>query len=251
MERDGKHPCQGQFLTTMCGIIGFVGANHQHNRDLIKALFLQLSLRGTHATGYASTNDLGVLHLVSAPGNAENFVNNRLKFLSGDNIKLVGHTRYSTSDLQWNQPLENDSRAIVMNGVISQEHPTYWPKPTDSTEYVTGNDAEVALRYAEAGLRGDMAGSWAICELEAEGNLHVYRNGFRPLWWGLGDDFVVASSTADSLLRCGVTRIEQVSPGCVFKLEDNYTVSLVDCFQQSSDLQPQLNNLFPDLQCHV
>lgn len=219
----------------MCGILGFVGANHQHNRDLIKALTLHLSLRGIHATGLAWLNDETGLRVLSAPVSAQEFWDKSEIHYGAGTLKVIAHTRYSTSDLRWNQPIADDTAAIVLNGVVSQEPPEKWPTPHANCIYATGNDAEVALEFIKAGQLQNLPGSWAICVLDSKTRqLRFWRNAYRPLWFHRGADFWVVSSTADSLLRCGLTSIQ-----------------MVPVFQAGFDLQPSLNSLWPDLQCSI
>lgn len=204
----------------MCGILGFIGDNTKANRLLIEKLMLQLSLRGTHATGLAFQSLHMGLGMVIEPIPAEAF----FQLYSLDELlpdpqfplALIGHTRYSTSDLAWNQPIEREGTAVVMNGVISQELPCDWPA-ADLMDYQTANDAEIALMFALTGQRGRMPGSFACCELN-EGELLCYRNTDRPLWWGRGKDYTVVASTQDALLRSGVKTVRQLPAGKVYDL---------------------------------
>lgn len=81
--------------------------------------------------------------------------------------------------------------------------------------YETRNDAEVALCHSLNGLRGQVPGSFACCELSPAG-LVAYRNTDRPLWLGHGDGFYVCASTHDALSRCGVKDVRQATPGKVY-----------------------------------
>lgn len=206
----------------MCGILGFTGDNSPKNRQLIRSIMLQLSLRGTHATGmaYQTSDSIDVIEAsIPATEFLDTFPMEFMLPLQHKLIRLVGHTRYSTSDLQWNQPIERERTAVVMNGVISQEPPAKWPY-AELFDYRTGNDAEVALMYALNGMRGQMPGSFAICELD-EAGLLCYRNTDRPLWWGRGEDFAVVCSTRDALTRCRVKDPKQLPPGKVYDLFPN------------------------------
>lgn len=227
----------------MCGILAFAGDNTPKNLKLIHDLMLQLSLRGTHATGFAIQTK-GPLDILQAPVGAEAFLAQfPMDFLLPNHkqpIRLIGHTRYSTSDLEWNQPLERDGTALVMNGVISQEFPHDWPM-AEVFDYQTGNDAEVALMYALNGQRGHMPGSFAIAELN-EADILVYRNTDRPLWWGRGEDYSVVASTQDALKRCRVPEIQFMRPGRVNVLLPNGIVTLID----QMDYRPHVVQLLGD-----
>ena len=55
---------------------------------------------------------------------------------------MIGHCRYSTSDLQYNQPIYNDDYSIAHNGVVSQEMPERW-KELYGYDCKTKNDSEL------------------------------------------------------------------------------------------------------------
>lgn len=224
----------------MCGILGFVGASTDQNRLLVKALMAQLSLRGTHATGAAWINTRGDLMSRSKPGNAVDFFNGFNEYTLPKMIRLIGHTRYSTSDLAWNQPITYGevSMALVMNGVLSQETPDKWPR--SRRIYLTKNDAEIAFHRSLEGHIGDMNGSFAVCELN-KSQLLCYRNGQRPLYVGTGDDYRCVASTHDALERCGVHVVGLIEPGLIVDLvsDTNWWN-----FDKSEDLQlgkPRVN----------
>ena len=206
----------------MCGILAFAGANTPPNVDLIERVMLQLSMRGTHATGYSWRESDGHIEVCKQPISAAQFISafplTALLSCSGlhlPEIRLIGHTRYSTSDLAYNQPLQMGNTAIVMNGVLSQEGPETWPK--SKWPYTTRNDTEIALHYALMGKRGDFHGSYAIAELD-ENVLLCYRNGYRPLWFGKGDDYMICASTRDALERCGVPFFRPLAAGNMIDL---------------------------------
>lgn len=204
----------------MCGIIGYHGVRSKAALDTIQRMLVAASYRGTHATGMAYLQD-GELVIESAPVSAEDFVDcYDLSAIAPNERKLsfIGHTRYCTSGLTNNQPLQDYELALVMNGVISQDTPDKWPLNYQDEPYTTDNDVEVAVRYAKHGLRGDMPGSFAILELWKDGRMLAYRNGDRPLHWtsnGGGDFFY--SSTEDILQRVfGTTRTSTLlAPGLV------------------------------------
>lgn len=207
----------------MCGILGFVGVNSPANLRLIESLLLQLSLRGTHATGIAWLDERSNVNVLKKPLPAQQFIS--LKPFAGikrNQLVLIAHTRYSTSDLAYNQPLMREETALVMNGVISQEPPELWPM-ADWFDYQTRNDAEIALCHTLHGLRGEVPGSFACCELSPAG-LVAYRNEDRPLWLGSGKDFHVCASTQDALKRCNI-KSHLSTPGKVYDIDSNGIVT--------------------------
>lgn len=174
----------------MCGIIGFSGAASPAARQVIERLFLDASRRGTHATGVASWS-ASLFTSLSAPQPAAEFVDagclDGLMPEQGQPFQLIGHTRYSTSDLNFNQPIVQGGCALVLNGVLSQEPPELWNKYLQHpVKFATRNDAEIALQAALQGpapsQRGALPGSYAVLELWHDGTMLAYRNGWRPLY---------------------------------------------------------------------
>lgn len=234
----------------MCGILGFVGRNSASNRDLIQRLMVELSLRGTHATGISVVTPTGIKTVSMPVGAEEFFKRTSLHSLSTPSIRLIGHTRYSTTgDLAWNQPLFNARVAVVVNGVIDQRGPDHWP--TQFGPYRTTNDAEIALNAATRCQCGEFGGSWAVCEIDGA-SVNAYRNGYRPLWFGSTIDAIVCSSTVDSLLRCGISNPVKLPVGAMLDLVLGEVTPAAIGLVNPRDRQPDpINNPQPDLQCHV
>lgn len=208
----------------MCGILAFSGDNTPTNRRIVHDVMAYLSLRGTHATGIAYHDLSWGVGIAVEPIGAEQFMVRHpiIELCPPEAVPVLGliaHTRYSTSDIAWNLPLIREGRALVMNGVISQELPCDWPG-ADIMEYETGNDAEIALMYALSEMRGQLPGSFACCEL-ADGEVLCYRNTDRPLWWGHGRDYTIVASTKDALLRSKVSNIKNLLPGRVYDVFPN------------------------------
>lgn len=172
----------------MCGIIGCQIKNPQHEDfTRVGRVFRNLAVRGMHATGISFIRD-GKVVTVSEPINANQFLD---KFdlelcVNDDVLTFIGHTRYSTSDLKFNQPIGNDNVAIAHNGVITQAPPHLWGEMFDLEYDGNGNDSSLILRCREMGiepLHHFPECSAAVVELNADGTLIAYRNGHRPLWW--------------------------------------------------------------------
>lgn len=219
----------------MCGIVAFHGPRSAEALQLVEQCLLQAARRGTHATGLAWLEG-GELHMEKAPVSAMEFVQHfDLSRLAPaeETLSVVAHTRYSTSDLAWNQPLEDDELALVMNGVISQDAPHTWPL-AEIAPYATGNDAEVAMRFAKNDCRGQMPGSFAIVELWRTGAMLAYRNGYRPLYKAQAAGGWIIASAADMLMRCGVTA-SLMAPGYV---TDIRTGELAGLFDPGHEQQP-------------
>ena len=123
-----------------------------------------------------------------------------------DNILyLIGHCRYSTSDLEYNQPLSNEKKSIVHNGVITQELPENW-NTLYPYVFETKNDSELVL-HSEDPLREFADASMAVCELYEDGRLRFYRNGKRPLYLTNLSNGSIITSTADVPKRAEVAGV--------------------------------------------
>ena len=195
----------------MCAVIGALIQNPtKQDFEIIRNIFLESKIRGMHATGISflpKWNDRVVTIKDSIP--ADKFVETHLhednlkEMINGDgNLYLIGHCRYSTSDLLYNQPIANDEHAIVHNGVITQELPENWKKLFN---YVceTKNDSELVL-HSGSPLEEYQDASMAVCELTIDKKLLVYRNGKRPLYLTSLVNGVIVTSTADIPKRAGV-----------------------------------------------
>lgn len=175
--------------------------------DKVKSVILQTSIRGLHATGVSYIKDAELV-TIKRPIPASQFLLEEMsdysKFVNEDeNLYLIAHCRYSTSDLEFNQPLSLKDVSIVHNGVITQTSPDTW-KEQFGYDCETKNDSELLLRavadnknpFIEFGEP-----SIASCELHRDKKLRFYRNGKRPLYYIEGDEFLIVSSTKDSLDR--------------------------------------------------
>ena len=192
----------------MCGILGVVVQHMDPEHiPLLRRLFLESSIRGLHATGLSYVK-AGKIWTERHPVPAAQFPFAWDQYTNEDgNLYLLGHCRYSTSDLTVNQPLATDHLSIVHNGVISQELPEHWDS-LYGYSCQTKNDSELILRTLEAGhspLQVWSNSSLAVCELRASTELRAYRNGKRPLYLIQTPGMVVITSTADIARRAGVS----------------------------------------------
>ena len=119
------------------------------------------------------------------------------------NLYLIGHCRYSTSDLAYNQPLWNENVSIVHNGVVSQEMPENWER-LYGYKCKTRNDSELIVHTLQANkspLEEFPDSSMAVIELYKEKKLRFYRNGKRPIYFTSLKNGVIITSTKDIALR--------------------------------------------------
>jgi len=190
----------------MCGIIGAYsknGININHFQNLL----LQSKIRGQHATGLAWIEENKIkTEIISKPAN-------ELQQLNIKTNMIIGHTRYSTSDLNYNQPMFSDHVAIVHNGVITQSNPDTW-ETKYKYKFKTKNDSEIVLKYWEDNkhpLTECQNSSMAIVVLNAiKQTMHFFRNEYRPMWYSLDNEDIYIASTQNILKRANI-------PGEYFK----------------------------------
>jgi glutamine phosphoribosylpyrophosphate amidotransferase len=160
----------------MCGIIGVIGTDKQAVRSATKALLFESQIRGKHATGI-SYMEGSKLVTVKEPIPAKEFV---LPKDIGD--KVIAHVRYSTSDLEYNQPLTEDNYSLVHNGVITQAPFEQWEKLYGFTDYKTRNDSEILLKAFKEDMFINLPNASIAAGILVNDELLCFRNGQRPLY---------------------------------------------------------------------
>ena len=216
----------------MCGVLGIAIKNfNEGDYDLVRSLFIQSMIRGKHATGVSYVKN-GRVNTIKDPIPANEWIEkqdlNEWKNEDG-NLYCVGHVRYSTSDLRYNQPMATDDMAIVHNGVISQEAPEKW-MDRYSLESLTANDSELVLRALEAGhnpLEYFHPASMAVCGVDAEKKLIAFRNEERPLYHCQTNNIILYASTEDIIRRSELNGADLLFG---IKKVPMYTVFVVDNF---------------------
>ena len=191
----------------MCAIIGAVVKKPTANDfQLLKRVFLESKIRGMHATGLSYVKN-GEVHTEKLPVPADQFPFKFSEYVNEDgNLYLVGHCRYSTSDLEYNQPISNGNLSVVHNGVITQELPEHW-KELYGYDCVTKNDTELLLHTIEdnvSPLQRWKDASLSVCVLSADKKLKVFRNGKRPNYLTLIPNGVIITSTEDISKRADI-----------------------------------------------
>ena len=150
----------------------------------------------------------------------------------GTTLRMIGHIRYSTSDLRFNQPFQNDYVAIAHNGVISQD-PDVWEFETE-----TENDSELILKAIENKkhpLQFYGNRSMAVTQISQLGAIMGYRNHERPLWYALRDNGIFFASTRDILDRAGIQDAVKCKPFVRYSYDGNLVTGHYE--QQYEDLQ--------------
>jgi glutamine phosphoribosylpyrophosphate amidotransferase len=203
----------------MCAIIGAYIENPS-SRDLIMLadVFRESSIRGLHATGVSWVRNDEVKNRIEAKPatlfleslDLNNCVN------EDGNLYLIGHCRYSTSDLEFNQPLWNENISIVHNGVVSQEMPENWER-LYGYKCKTRNDSELILHTLEAKkspLVEFSNASMAVVELYKEKKLRFYRNGKRPIYFTSLPNGGIITSTKDIAVRADLKDPIEIGMNC-------------------------------------
>lgn len=186
----------------MCGIIGIYTNKGQQLVPLIKQLFLESQIRGKHATGISFLEGRKIRTTIKAVPSSK-FVKEFEWESLPDRLRLIGHCRYSTSDLDYNQPIVIGNSSIVHNGVITQEDPKYWQEDY-GYDCTTKNDSELLLHTLKEGdnpFTKYPNASIAAIHLMASNRLAFFRGGTRPLWYCIHEDAVIIASTENIITR--------------------------------------------------
>jgi predicted glutamine amidotransferase len=206
----------------MCSVIGAVIESPTKNDfETLRRVFHESKIRGMHATGISIVlNNKIVTFKESVPADKFNHLDNLEEMVNEDgNLYLIGHCRYSTSDLEYNQPMADATKSIVHNGVISQESPEKW-KDLYGYDCMTKNDSELVL-YSKDPLREYSNMSMGVCELSLDKKVRFYRNGKRPIYFTLFDNGCIITSTKDIAKRAGLDMPVEV-PMNMYMIVDGY-----------------------------
>lgn len=213
----------------MCAVIGaYLPGVSQEGLAVVKRLFAESEIRGLHATGLTYYKD-GELHTIRDTIKGSDFFKKYdiETMIDEGQLRLIGHCRYSTSDLEFNQPMINESMALVHNGVISQESPERW-KELFGYDFQTRNDSEILLQsltHEHSFSRWEEA-SISCCYMNKEGELFAYRNGKRPLHFAEGRLGLFVASTKNIISRVDLPSSEPIQKGERIRLTNfkRYTI---------------------------
>jgi glutamine phosphoribosylpyrophosphate amidotransferase len=191
----------------MCSVIGaIIKEPRAEDFLMLHRVFLESKIRGMHATGISYVKH-GKIITEKRPVPADEFPFNFPSYVNEDgSLYMIGHCRYSTSDLEFNQPIANENLSVVHNGVITQELPEKW-KELYGYDCETKNDTELILYTAEdciSPLVRWKDSSLAVVELHVDKVIRFYRNGKRPLYLTSISNGCIITSTADVPKRAEV-----------------------------------------------
>lgn len=189
----------------MCGIIGVYIENVTPEQiEAVEKLIQESTVRGVHAMGVAFRRNGNIGILKAHVSTLESLLKDKLEaYIDDGTFCMIGHTRYSTSDWEYNQPIGDRNLAICHNGVISQEPHDSW-EDIFGLQTKTSNDSELIFGCLDAGDEPleKFKGSMAVCTIDKDGVI-AFRNHERPLWYAELYNGVVFASTEDILLRSG------------------------------------------------
>jgi glutamine phosphoribosylpyrophosphate amidotransferase len=202
-------------------------------------------IRGKHATGISflpwwSADIVTISDSISADKFVDiHLTDDKLSDLvnADGNLYLIGHCRYSTSDLLYNQPISNETTSIAHNGVITQEDPSQWESNYGYT-CATRNDSELVL-HSLSPLEEFQDASMAVCELGKDTkSITYYRNGKRPLYFTSIENGSIITSTRDIPRRANLKgETVEVDMNAYHKIDKNLTVTVERISIEAKDLQ--------------
>lgn len=203
----------------MCAVIGaYLEKPSASDFVALAKVFHESSIRGLHATGVSWLKGGQIDSYIDAVP--------AIKFLESldfrnctnedGNLYLIGHCRYSTSDLAYNQPLWNENVSVVHNGVVSQEMPENWER-LYGYKCKTRNDSELIVHTLQANkspLEEFPDSSMAVIELYKEKKLRFYRNGKRPIYFTSLPNGGIITSTKDIAARSNLSNSIELDMNC-------------------------------------
>jgi len=223
----------------MCSVIGALIKNPTtKDFEILRNVFFESKIRGMHATGMSViVKDKVLTFKEPVPADQFKHLDNLEEMINDDgNLYLIGHCRYSTSDLLYNQPIANEEHSIVHNGVITQELAENWDK-IFNYKCETKNDSELVL-HSNSPLEEYTDASMAVCELTADKKLLAYRNGKRPLYLTSLSNGVIITSTADIPKRAGIRMpAVEIPMNTYLTFDDNASMSIEVVPSKLKDLQ--------------
>lgn len=238
----------------MCGLVAAVfNKASENDAFLIRDLMVAASVRGLHATGVSFVSSEKI-HTTIQPVPFEDFNFHVTSMIDNERIAMIGHCRYSTSDLEWNQPIADEQVAIAHNGVITQEDYIKWHQLYGIDTQGNKNDSALVWNLEKASTNGAKkhplehfpTASMAVVKLTASGGLLFYRNGKRPLHYYHNNNMLLVASTKDIIKRATGYEATECDAGVVYRARvdhygDHVQLSCRQVVQGIEDLQDVVN----------
>ena len=204
----------------MCGVIG-IFSQKNIDQEIIQTLLLQSMIRGKHATGLSWIdweNNKSIIKHKIVKHSADKFDLPEIK-----TKHLIAHCRYSTSDLQYNQPIIYDDVAIVHNGVVTQTDAKKW-QSIYNMRFDTKCDSEILLKHYIKNIHPlNLDGSMSCILLDNKDTptIRFFRNEQRPLYYANYKNTYYIASTKDILARSNIKNIIKTQCCIDYKLSKN------------------------------
>lgn len=223
----------------MCGIIGVISFNKKLVANTAKALMLQSEIRGKHATGISYYNAQGLVTLRS-PEPVSQF-----QFPEEMGNVMIGHVRYSTSNIEYNQPITEGNYSLVHNGVITQAPFEEWESLYGFKDFATKNDSEILLKAFKENMFCQFPESSIAAGILVNNEIVCWRNEHRPLYMFNNEHMHGFASTENIILRAlgkSVT-ITKAEPNILYNLfikngaSDSCTITKHGLNKTKPDLQ--------------
>lgn len=226
----------------MCAVVGaYIENPSSLDLNMLANVFRESSIRGLHATGISWVRNNRVHAMISATpaGKFVEAFDLKTALNEDGNLYLIGHCRYSTSDLNYNQPLWDENFAIVHNGVVSQEMPENWER-LYGYKCQTRNDSELILHTLKAKkspLIEFADASMAVVELYKEKKLRFYRNGKRPIYFTSIPNGGIITSTKDIAMRSNLNNSIEIAMNAYVTMGKGLFRKEFVHIQEAKDLQ--------------
>lgn len=223
----------------MCGILAgkILDENYfSFYEKKIKNIFINSMIRGKHASGFSYFKD-GKNETFNFPESADLFIKNENFNGFLENVKanfFIGHVRYSTSDILYNQPISiKKNFSLSHNGVITQREYQYWKDDYNlllqDYNLKTKNDTELLGLYLYKFLNKQIEENPFSYFKESsiasvvlyKNKIYFLRNGKRPLYYYLSDKYFFIASTKDIFIRSNMSEkyIKEVKPFIIYKFD--------------------------------
>jgi len=242
----------------LCGIIGIYSFNKQANvfPRLVKGL-MDLQNRGQLSAGITTYNHTRkrILQTYKENGKVDEVfrINHKYKLKNIANTYSghigIGHTRYATSGDDSDtlaQPFERPHGrlskwfSIAYNGNLSNYSQLKTELEKVGYNMTYDSDTEIIMHYLSRDmqknspqdeinfkkllqdLNQEFDGAWNLCFVNAEGKFFASRdpNGFHPLCYGVGEDFVIVASES-SVINNLHLKAYDIQPGSILTIEPN------------------------------
>lgn len=195
----------------MCGIVGYVGKNH-NGIEIVMDGLQTLEYRGYDSAGIAFLDAKHAAHVIKQVGPVKN-LRSEEKFADATAALAIGHTRWATHGLpniKNAHPHFNQDQTIfvVHNGIIENAPQLRTMLEVEGYQFVSQTDTEVIPHLIDSHLKNhasfaaafsaalrDLQGAYAIAALYTKDPDTLYAARLSsPLVVGVGDkEFIVAS----------------------------------------------------------